>query len=60
LIAKERLIDAEKAEAEARHLVPDEQNKLWRQGQLLVELADLCVKQTKRGRQPRGMYFYRG
>src|SRR5438874_937888 len=53
-------IDAEKAEVEACHLLADEQDNLRRQDQLLVELADFCVKQTKRGWQSRRMHFYRG
>src|SRR5437588_139260 len=52
-------IDAEKAEVEARHLLADEQDSLWRQGQLLVELADFCVKQTEGCWQSCGMHFYR-
>src|SRR2546429_542572 len=44
-------IDAEKADVETRHLLANEQDSLRRQSQLFVELADLCIKKTKRGRQ---------
>jgi hypothetical protein len=39
------------ARVKARHLLADEQDNLRRQGQLFIELADLCVKQTERGGQ---------
>src|SRR5215471_6584273 len=48
-------VDAEKADVDASYLFPDEHNSLAWQLQLLVKLADLPVKETKRSRQSRAM-----
>ena len=40
-------VDAEKTDVDTRHLLTNEQGGLWRQHQLLIELADLCIEQTE-------------
>src|SRR5215813_1649 len=48
-------VDVEKADVDASYLFSDEHNSLAWQLQLLVKLADLPVKETKRSRQSRAM-----
>src|SRR5262245_20099304 len=48
-------VDAEKADVDASYLFPDEHDSLAWQLQLLVKVADLPVKETKRSRQSRAM-----